>query len=167
MGYGAIQSPPSGQAWEPLRPRRAWAGWPGSWKTIGTSTSCLGKQPTPPLPPHLPWVTPCLSREPGPALRWVQLKVDVGQKPVERSTPQSPLQLQAFCVVWLLNLGPEGGETHGSKMEKFLSYVVEEGEMWLMLKDWDRMRRPRSQFSRAADRREGHLLGEEGLDKIE
>lgn len=76
-------------------------------KTIGTSTSCLGKQPTPPLPPHLPWVTPCLSREPGPVLGWVQLRVDVGQKPVERSTTQSPLQLQAFCAVWLLSLGEE------------------------------------------------------------
>lgn len=76
-------------------------------KTIGTATSCLGKQPTPPLPPHCPCVTPYLSREPGPALGWVQLRVDVGQKPVERSTTQSPLQLQAFCTVWLLSLGEE------------------------------------------------------------
>lgn len=116
MGYGTIQSPPSGQAWEPLRPLRIWTGWQGSWKSNRTSTSCLGKQPTPSLPLHLSWVTPCLSREPGPVLGWVQLRVDVGQKPVECSTPQSPLQLQAFCAVRLLSL--QGGETHGSEMEK-------------------------------------------------
>lgn len=50
---------------------------------------------------------PYLSREPGPALRWVQLRVDVGQKPVEHPTTQPPLQLQAFCEVWLLSLREE------------------------------------------------------------
>lgn len=50
-----------------------------------------------------------LSREPGPALRWVQLRVDVGQKPVEHPTTQSPLQLQAFCAVQLLHLAQGEG----------------------------------------------------------
>lgn len=43
-----------------------------------------------------------LSREPGPVIRWVQLRVDIGQKPVERPASQPPLQLQALCTVWLL-----------------------------------------------------------------
>lgn len=50
-----------------------------------------------------------LSREPGPVLGWVQLRVDIGQKPVERSASQPPLQLQALRTVWLCNLAQGKG----------------------------------------------------------
>lgn len=86
----------------------------------------LGSCPPSPLLPHLPWVMPCLSREPGPALRWVQLRVDVGQKPVEHPTTQSPLQLQAFCAVQLFHLGTE--KDTGHEMEK--AYCTSESTWW-------------------------------------
>lgn len=69
---------------------------------------------------------PCLSREPGPALRRVQLRVDVGQKPVEHPTTQSPLQLQAFCTVQLLHLGMEKDTDH--ETEK--AYCTSESTWW-------------------------------------
>lgn len=50
-----------------------------------------------------------LSREPGPMLRWIQLGVDIGQKPVECPASQPPLQLQALCAVWLCNLAQSEG----------------------------------------------------------
>lgn len=73
---------------------------------------------------------PCLSREPGPALRWVKLRVDVGQKPVERPTTQSPLQLQAFCAVWLLSL----------MEEKDTGTEVGEGQLVTTIHTWGRDR---------------------------
>lgn len=114
MGYGATQSPPSGRAWKPRAPLSSGQVGQGHGRATEHPISVLGSCP-PPLPPPLPWGMPCLSREPGPAFRWVQLGIDVGQKPVEHATTQAPLQLQAFCAVGLLSLGEEKGT--GSKME--------------------------------------------------
>lgn len=60
-----------------------------------------------PSPPPLPFVSrmPCLSGEPGPAFQWVQLGVDVGQKPVEGPAAQPPLQLLTLHAVRLPSLG--------------------------------------------------------------
>lgn len=63
---------------------------------------------------------PCLSREPGSVLRWIQLRVDIGQKPVECPTTQPPLQLPAFRAVWLCNLQVE--KDMGSKPGKLVPH---------------------------------------------
>ena len=92
----------------------------------------LSWEAAPTLPPHLPWVMPCLSREPQPALRRVQLRVDVGQKPVEHPTPQPSLQLQTFCAIWLLGLGREkdtGRETGEGCCSP--PFTFGEGQRWL------------------------------------
>lgn len=102
----------------------------GHGQTSEYPVSVFGGCPSPPLPPHLPGGMPCLSREPGPALRWVKLRVDVGQKPVERPTTQSPLQLQAFCAVWLLSL----------MEEKDTGTEVGEGQLFTTIHTWGRDR---------------------------
>lgn len=57
----------------------------------------------------------CLSREPGPAFGWVELGIDVGQKPVEGPTAQPPLQLLAFSAVRLASLGRRESQVAGRR----------------------------------------------------
>ena len=69
---------------------------------------------------------PCLSGEPGPAFQWVQLGIDVGQKPVEGPAAQPPLQLLALRAVRLPSLGR--GETQAAAQRKRLYIRAHAGE---------------------------------------